>query len=230
MRAILTLGVSIFITACVADPDSGSSNEGEPCETTSNCLNSLICIEQICLAPPGGTPSDATPPDAATWDATVDGQVLDQGLVDQRPPAPQLAEAYLIAIAASVDPNKPLVFLGWPEPSGGENPILRLRMQALANETREPVGEIFEARAQANEGAFTLDFGRIEIDGAADPIIPGAPILAELQLVTPSIDQLCGTIGGQIIQPAALPLEGTWGAVALVDEDVDGVELMSRCP
>jgi hypothetical protein len=137
----------------------------------------------------------------------------------------------LIALAASIDSSQPLLFVGWPDVSDDAVPRLRLRIQALtADAERMPVGEAFEAQADWAAEGVTLDFGRITIDGAADPIIPGAPIEADVRLTFQGTEPPCGIIEGNIIQPAAVPLDGTWGSVAVDAGAYAGVELITRCP
>lgn len=218
-------GVLVLLTACVADSDGRGSAAGESCTRTADCAAPLRCVSAVCVDPPdigvdqgvddedGGTVIVLPNPDAA---------------VDATPP-PEFAPSYFIALAATVDPSKPLLFEGRPTVDPGDPPTLTLELQALSIEERRPVGDRFSATA-ALDGRARLAFGEVIIDGEADPIIPGARIVAEMTFVlSEDGDQLCGAVSGMISEPAMLPLEGTWGSSPAAD-DYLGLEPVTRCP
>ncbi|MCA9525358.1 MAG: hypothetical protein KC549_03560 [Myxococcales bacterium] len=144
---------------------------------------------------------------------------------------------YIMALAAGVDPSKPLAFAATVEvdASDDQNPTIKISLQALtADEARTPVGDTLTTDPVAlnrDDGTFEIDYGRVLIDGAADPIIPGAAIEADLILrgQTNSDMEVCGSIAGNIIQPAMLALDGTFGASQTPEGMYAGLTLPVKC-
>ncbi|MEZ4462987.1 MAG: hypothetical protein R3F43_00355 [bacterium] len=136
-----------------------------------------------------------------------------------------------------MDPSKPLAFGATVEvdASDDQNPTIKITLQALsADAARMPVGDPLTTDPVAlnrDDGTFEIDYGRVLIDGAADPIIPGAAIEADLILrgQTNSATEVCGAIAGNIIQPAMLALDGTFGASATPEGMYAGIPLPTKC-
>ncbi|HRE89378.1 MAG TPA: hypothetical protein PK095_09580 [Myxococcota bacterium] len=140
----------------------------------------------------------------------------------------------LLSIATVVNPSLPLMFAATFEVDTSAEPWdVTLSMQPLSFTDRSAVGEpLLASGTIANDGRFNLYFGEISILGAANPVVPGVDVKAELLLAgcTRSASLTCGNIGGNIIDPAAIPLAGsTYGAVA-VDGDLATAEVVSACP
>ena len=142
--------------------------------------------------------------------------------------------SYLLAIAASVDASKPLLFQATVTVAG-DPPTIKVDLQAVtADAARTAVGEPLIVDAvplNPVDGTFSVNYGRVVIAGEADPIIPGAPIEADLILngQTQSVTEICGKVAGAIIQPAMLPLEGDFGTNPAAIEDFPGLLVSSKC-
>lgn len=141
---------------------------------------------------------------------------------------------FLLSIATVVNPSLPLLFAAtFDVDTTGDDWDVTLTMQPLSYTDRSDVGEpLVASGAIASDGTFSLYFGEIAILGAANPVVPGVDVAAELLLAgcTRSLTLSCGNIGGNIIDPAAIPLAGsTYGAIAL-DDDLATAEVISACP
>ncbi len=141
---------------------------------------------------------------------------------------------YLLAIATVVNPSAPILFNADFDIDTSADPWgLTLTLQPVSYTDRSDVGEPIVATGTiASDGTFSLDYGEITILGAANPVVPGVDAVAELLLdgCTNSVALSCGNIGGNIIEPAQLPLTGsTYGAIA-VDGDFATIAPVSACP
>ncbi|MGK0362458.1 MAG: hypothetical protein ACI9U2_004779 [Bradymonadia bacterium] len=225
MLRLAVLMSAISLGGCVQDSD-GESILGESCASTGDCAPNLRCIDQVCI-PRIDAGDDSSVGDMGAGDANQSEMDAEPG----PPPLPQPAATSMLAIAASVDASKPLLFSAIVNVDA-ERRRLRVTLTALtADEDRTEVGEAFVAVSDLNlDGRFKLDFGRILMDGAADPIIPGAPIEADMTLQGTLTETLCGTVSGSIVQPAMLPLEGSFGTTPVDDGDFAGQSVVDACP
>ena len=146
---------------------------------------------------------------------------------------------HILALAAGIDPSKPGAFLASVvvDATDDANPTIQVTLTALTVADRSVVGSPITADPvplNRDDGTFSINFGRITIDGAADPIVPDAPIEADLVLTgqTNSVSVLCGAISGNIFSPAEIPLDGTFGSNLVAEGEYAGVDLVgiSKCP
>lgn len=152
-----------------------------------------------------------------------------------------LSGTYLQGVEVAIDRTKPLRFKVDVDIDLTANTIT-YAMQALAVPPNNgdtppgtPVGEIYTATSPIApaDGKFTLAFGTIIVPAAANPILPAA-VTADLTFdgctSTPAFS--CGTIKGEITDPAKLPLDGSsWGLAPLADGvDPMSITLVSSCP
>ena len=159
--------------------------------------------------------------------------------------------AFLLAIAADIDSSKPLLFNAVVNlDTTGEPWTMSMELQPLIVADRTPVEPFWETGdiEIGGFGTFDADFGEIVINGAADPIIPGAEVTATLALhgvigVTEEAGMagdvafdagtrvLCGTVSGQITAPANVPLTGTFASVAIESESsLMEMQVVDKCP
>jgi hypothetical protein len=147
------------------------------------------------------------------------------------PDAEALSGNFLLAVSPAFSAKTPIVFTAalTAESAGAGELRFSFDLTALsAADRRTPVGgSIGRAETTAPAGPFTLDFGEITVPGEADPIIPGAPIVATVTLTgqlcgpdpsTGSVSFLCGDASGTVTQPTKLNLAGsTWTARRITD-------------
>ncbi len=96
---------------------------------------------------------------------------------------------------------------------------------------RVDVGELYSATSDiAEDGSFLLDFGVVDVLGAANPITK-TDIQANLQFVgcTKSADLACGLIEGNVVVPDLDLATSTWGS-ARVDTTIVDAPVVSSCP
>lgn len=81
------------------------------------------------------------------------------------------------------------------------------------------------------DGKFTIDYGRVIIHGAADPILPDQEIEADLVLTgqTNSATEVCGTISGKLLRPAPLELAGSFGSIVVTEANLPTQALVTAC-
>jgi hypothetical protein len=156
-----------------------------------------------------------------------DGGVCPPGF----PEARALAGDYLLAVSPAFSAKTPIVFIAAVTAESAAPDQLRFSFDLTplsAADRRTPVGgSIGRAETTSPAGAFTLDYGQITVPGEADPIIPGAPIVATVTLTgqlcgpdptTESVSFLCGDVNGTVTQPTNLNLAGsTWTARRITD-------------
>lgn len=160
---------------------------------------------------------------------------------------PQASGTYLLAVEASVDTTKPLLFKGdITVDTESDPPTLDLVLIPLVSQAYADANPGSTARAQLPGGAidpaavnvtqgddgswqFTIDFGSFTIPGEADPILPGQAISGNMvwtgRIFSESV--VCGTVDGELMQPAAIPLtNSTFGVVKVEADD----ELATAAP
>lgn len=141
---------------------------------------------------------------------------------------------FLLGVAAVINVDAPILLVADVTVDLGANTIT-VAMQPLTVETREPVGETSTATADLDaEGGFALDFGEVPVPAAANPILIGVDVAAELLLTgcTSSADFSCGAADGQVTVPTTVPLAGSSWAMIRVDpgDDLNEVEVIAGCP
>jgi hypothetical protein len=130
---------------------------------------------------------------------------------------------FLYALAASINPDAPLQFIGENQLSYDADGVahLAVSLQPLAAGSRAPDGTPIAASDTplAADSTFDIVFVDVALDGAADAILPGTPIFAPLIHLLGSIrsaDLMCGTVTGMVTMPTMLDLAGsTWAAVRI---------------
>jgi len=140
---------------------------------------------------------------------------------------------YFIAAAVAIAPDKPIVFRGDLTVDLTAMTV-QLDMFALSIEGREEVGEVISATGDlADDGTFVLDFGATAVPAAADAVIPGVDVAANMTFTgcTRTATTVCGVIDGNVTEPTDLPLAGsTWGGLALgAGDEVDAAPVLSTC-
>ena len=147
---------------------------------------------------------------------------------------------FLLAVATTVDIDKPLQFIATNtvtlEPGG--KTMLKVSLQPLSLEQgkvtipRKPVGDplVFE-NLEVVDGKFTLDAGIVMVTGMANPIT-GSDIVASL-IMSGNImgeDLYCGSVTGDVMSPLMVSIEGsTFAAVRLTDVAVLPVPVVVDC-
>jgi hypothetical protein len=155
----------------------------------------------------------------------------DQGGTMEGPRLPEiLSGTFYLALAPTLDPTKPMVFLSTIEISiaedGQSGTITRMQLDPRTCEDRQVSAEgnvLFEGESIINaEGEYTLDFGEQIVPGAAN-CISGSLIQATIKLQGRVLneDQICGEVSGMLIQPFEYDLEGSTFAAYRVEEGVD---------
>jgi hypothetical protein len=136
---------------------------------------------------------------------------------------------FLLAVATTVDVDKPLQFIATNtvtlDPEG--KALLKVSLQPLSLEQgkvltpRQPVGDplLFD-NIPIVDGKFTLDAGTVMVTGMANPIT-GSDIVASL-IMNGNImgeDLYCGSVTGDVMSPLMVSIEGsTFAAVRLTDK------------
>lgn len=135
---------------------------------------------------------------------------------------------FLLAVATTVDIDKPLQFIATNtvtlDPEGKQ--MLKVSLQPLSLEQgkvttpRMPVGDplVYE-NIPVVDGKFILDAGTVMVTGMANPIT-GSDIVASL-IMNGNImgeDLYCGGVTGDVMSPLMVSIEGsTFAAVRLTD-------------
>ena len=167
----------------------------------------------------------------ARYERTHEGGADGGGCPPGSPDASALAGDFLLAVSPAFSPATPIVFTAAVTAQSGAADELRFSFDLTAlsaADRRTPVGgSVGRAETTSPPNPFTLDFGQLTVPGEADPIIPGAPIVATLtftgQLCGPdpatgTVDFLCGDASGSVTAPTALNLAGsTWTAARITD-------------
>ncbi len=129
-----------------------------------------------------------------------------------------LSGDYLLVISPAFSPKTPILLLDQlSAASKADELALTMTLTAISAADREtPVGaSLAPVENPVPAGAFSFDLGVVEVVGEADPIIPGAAIVASVvldgELCAGETDFLCGGVRGQVTAPAELGLAGsTW--------------------
>lgn len=147
------------------------------------------------------------------------------------PEASALAGDFLLAVSPAFSAPTPIVFTAAVTADSAATDELRFSFDLIAlsaADRRTPVGgSLGRTETTAPPNPFTLNFGQVTVPGEADPIIPGAPIVATVVLTgqlcgpdptTGTVDFLCGDASGSVTAPTALNLAGsTWTARRITD-------------
>lgn len=169
---------------------------------------------------------------------------------------------WLLALASAIGKDKPLIFEAEIAVDTSVEPWLMdieiFPINITDFSRTEPTSKQTGVEIDAF-GVFEIDFdgGLVTINGEADPIIPGAEIVTTLILngATGSLDAdgttgptgpaqearsvaagtevFCGTFGGNIEQPAQVPLAGSvFGAKRMADGEVieANFDWIGECP
>jgi hypothetical protein len=146
---------------------------------------------------------------------------------------------HFLSLAASVDPSKPIMFRAEVvvDATDDMNPTIAISLQPLSakpEDMRMEVGEPLTTDPvplNRMDGKFEINYGRVLIHGAADPILPDQEIEADLVLTgqTNSETEVCGTISGELFRPAPLALAGSFGSIAVEVSALPTQPVVSAC-
>jgi hypothetical protein len=198
-------------TAPASDATSGDGSTTGPGDVPSNPTVGT----RTTTAP--SDESDSSPPDPT-------GPFLDIGGL------PPTEEVLLLAVSTVVDPTQPIQGIVWLE-RGGEGTVnIELQWLSLdqgsSTEPRELVGDVYAYMGipVALDGAFVWSTGVILVPGAANPIT-GSDIVASMDVgAVPSGSPYCGSVGGIVMSPIEVSLEGSTHAMTSVPS-VDALPL-----
>lgn len=183
----------------------------------------------------GTTASDSSASVTITVTTTAATTVdhLDSGDVDvDSGPRPDIAvdpesDTLLLAVDTIVSPGLPLQGIVWLERGGGGTVDVQLQWLSLdqgsTTEPRKLVGDVlaYPGIPVDPDGSFLWDTGLLILPAAANPIT-GSDITISMSLaVEPAGSPYCGTVGGDVLSPISVPLDGSTHAmtsVASVDE------------
>lgn len=162
---------------------------------------------------------------ADSGDVDVDSGVLDFAVDPE-------SETLLFAVDTIVSPGQPLVGIVWLERGGGSTVDLRLQW-LTATDPRELVGDVYvyDGIPVAADGSFLWETGVLLVPGAANPIT-GSDITGSLLVfVEPQGSPYCGPVGGQVLSPIEVPLDGSTHAMTTVPSvDELPLEVPTSCP
>lgn len=143
---------------------------------------------------------------------------------------------YLLAIATTVDPDKPLQFLATFATDAGS--VLTLTLQPLTlgqgkvTTPRQPLGAPLQfAGIPIVAGKFSVDLGTLQFAGPTNPIT-GSDIVAQLSLAAAiaDMDLVCGAVDGEVLEPPVGVITGsTFAAVRLTDPKVLPTAVQTDC-
>lgn len=178
-------------------------------------------------------------------DAAVDAAVeLDVGVTDE---VPMASGTYLLAVAASADPTKPLLFKAEAVvDDAADPPTLDLALVPLVAPSVAEMDDTLEDRDELPGGVldpdpvpvtqngdgqwvFEIEFVDFELPGESDPILPGQAIGGDMtwtgRIATDAV--FCGDVDGQLTAPSMVPLAGSTFGVIKTD-DVTAPEMPAR--
>jgi hypothetical protein len=218
MRVILGLALLGWSSACVSN---SIELETAPASDATSGDGSTTGPGDVPPNPTVGTrtttapsdESDSSPPDPTGPDP---GPFLDIGSV------PPTEEVLLLAVSTVVEPDLPIQGIVWLE-RGGEGTV-NLELQWLSLDQgsttapRELVGDVYAYMGipVALDGAFVWSTGVILVPGAANPIT-GSDIVASMDIgAVPSGSPYCGSVGGMVLSPIEVGLEGSTHAMTSV--------------
>jgi hypothetical protein len=204
-----TIDIETMSGSGSADDDPASTS-GDPTVTVT------VTVTTTATTTAGPGPAD----ESSSADAT-DGPVLDIG-VD-----PPTSDTLLLAVDTVVSPGLPLQGIVWLERGGASTVDLELQWLSLdqgsTTEPRELIGDVYSYPGipVADDGSFAWDAGVLFIPGAANPITGSDIVVSITAEVVPSGSPYCGRVGGEVMSPITVPLDGSTHAmtsVASVDE------------
>jgi hypothetical protein len=131
---------------------------------------------------------------------------------------------FLLAISVSIAPSKPIVVLtDLTTPAFGGGTGVAFAAQPLsAKDRRTPAGPsiVLGPFAVRDQGRFDAEILGLNVTGAANPVTPGADIVADVVLSGSLCGDrrfFCGTVGGQATKPLTLSLDGSTFTLTQVD-------------
>lgn len=137
------------------------------------------------------------------------------------------SDTLLLAVDTIVSFGLPLQGIVWLERGGGGTVDLQLQWLSLdqgsTTEPRKLVGDVYAYPGIPvdPDGSFLWDTGVLLVPAAANPIT-GSDITISMSLaVEPAGSPYCGAVGGDVLSPIRVPLDGSTHAmtsVASVDE------------
>jgi hypothetical protein len=171
-----------------------------------------------------GTTSDGTT-DGSTSDASTSGSSSDSGGMV----LPDISGDFLLALATPLDPTLPLQYIATfdfvPMGMGG---TVDVELQPLAldqGSTTMPrtfFGPplVFMGIPVAADGTFTVDVGPLSVAAETNPIVlldaQADNVVMNAQIL--DVDDVCGTVDGDLVAPIAASLAGsTFAAVRVPD-------------
>jgi len=230
-RSRARYGLLALVVVAGCGPDEGADSM----TATSNQTSQTSQSGQSGQSGQTNDDTGADPTEGATAGSGTDGPAA----TTDGPVGGGISGDFLLAIATTVDPGKPLQFIATSAVTEVDGaPSLAICLQPLTltlgtvSGPRLPVGEplCFEGVAIV-DGGFELDMGTVMISGAANPIT-GANIVVSLILDAEikSDDLYCGTVTGEVAEPPVGSIEGsTFAAVRLADPAVLPTQVVIDC-
>lgn len=204
---------------------SGSASEGDTGTTNAGSMT---------LGTTGTTVGTTTVGRPDMGGDSADGE---SGTLLDLPPEPGDTETLLLAIDTVVSPGLPLQGIVWLQRGGAGTVDLELQWLSLdqgsTTEPRELVGDVYSYAGIPvdPDGAFTWDTGVLLIPGAANPITGSDIVVSVSAEVVPMGSPYCGRVGGQVMQPIRVPLEGSTHAMTTVESELAlPLEFPVSCP
>jgi hypothetical protein len=190
-------------------------------------LTSLLGLGLVSLATVGCADPQGAQDEFVERDCKAKGEPFsEEGCVKQlaagecEPPAAGEADGkYLLVLSAVIDATHPLIADGEIITAAGADGLEVTFTGTFldSNDRMTPVGDegtlgpwVVSGNGQFDSGEFDLN-----VDGGADPIIPGAPIVAKAQLKGTFCKDAaaeasnCGSLLGTVSAPAEVSLEGS---------------------
>ncbi len=141
--------------------------------------------------------------------------------------AEQLSGRFLFGLTASPAPDVPLLALLTVEAEPtGTGLLANLKFEPLSVEDpTQTVGSLSIGELRIEGTELSAREFVIDLPGVANTVLPGADAAAELNLsgilcvaAEARVDELCGTVTGNLIEPLQVSMEGSeFGAVRIVE-------------
>lgn len=214
-----------------AEGSGSAADEGSTATTADPSASVTITTTTSTTTATSSTVTTVGPPDSSdTADVDVDsGPRLDFEIEPE-------SETLLWAVDTVVAAGLPLQGIVWLERGGG---TVSLQLQWLSLEVgsttqpRELVGDVYAYSGIPldPDGSFTWDTGVILVPGEANPIT-GSDITGSFSVdVEPAGSPYCGSVGGQVLSPIQVSLDGSTHAMTTVPAvDALPLEFPTSCP
>lgn len=147
-----------------------------------------------------------------------------------------LSGRYLMSVAVTLAPDKPIRLDATFTVDTSVTPwVLSVTANTLAVADGKPVGPGLAATSPiAEDGTFSLDFGSVEVVGAANTIVADLAVTATLVMdgCTSTETFACGIANGALTAPVQQPIDGSTWALVPVPEggDPGALAVVAVCP